>query len=79
MDLCPTVNWRVIWSGPGRDRDLIFHLSRDRVGIGIEVENFVGIGSGSGFDQDPECLNIFRGRKLLCEILKINFENHKYS
>ena len=53
----------------------IFHLGRDR--DGIEVENLVG--TGSGFDRDPECFNIFRGRKLLCEILKINFENHKYS
>ena len=54
-----------------------------RVGIGIA--NFdlgrdrdwkFQLRLGSGFDRDPEFLKVFRGQKLLCEVLKINFENH---
>ena len=64
-----------------------FDLGRDRAGLEISTQVETGrdrdwkfrLRSRSGCDRDPECLNIFRGKKLLCEVLKINFENHKYS
>ena len=62
-----------------RDRDWKFRLRSGPGGIGIGNFNLGRDRAGSGFDRDPECLNIFRGKKLLCEVLKINFENHKYS
>ena len=64
---------------PSRDRDWKFRLRSGPGGIGIGNFNLGRDRAGSGFDRDPECLNIFRGKKLLCEVLKINFENHKYS
>ena len=60
-----------------QDRYWKFRLRSGLGGIGIG--NFNLGRDRAGFDRDPECLNIFRGKKLLCEVLKINFENHKYS
>jgi hypothetical protein len=59
---------------PIRDRrDWKFRLRSGPGGIGIGNFNLVRDRTGSGFDRVPECLNIFRGKKLLCEVLTINF------
>ena len=62
--------------GTGRDRDWKFRLRSGPGGIGIGNFDFGRDRAGSGFDRDPEFLKVFRGQKLLCEVLKINFENH---
>jgi hypothetical protein len=64
---------------PDPSRDWKFRLRSGPGGIGIGNFNSDRDRVGSRFDRDPEFLNIYRGKKLLCEVLKINFENHKYS
>ena len=55
-----------------RDKDIPTRVGIDnftqgresRLGTGIKFEKFVGTGTGSGFDRDPDCFYIVRDRKL---------------